>query len=41
MNAPENRQIQELLQQSLELAEAATRAEAPHKPAAPPLAAPL
>ena len=41
MNAPDNRQIQQLLQQSLELAEAATRAEAPHKPAAPPLAAPL
>ena len=41
MNAPENRQIQQLLQQSLELAEAATKAEAPHKPTAPPLAAPL
>ncbi|MBC7597774.1 MAG: xanthine dehydrogenase family protein, partial [Polaromonas sp.] len=45
MNAPESRQVQQLLQQSLELAEAAVKAEAPHSPlgphVAPALAAPL
>lgn len=45
MNAPETRQVHQLLQQSLDLAATEARSEAPHSPLAPPvapaLAAPL
>ena len=41
MNAPETRQVHQLLQQSLDLAATAAKAEAPHSPLAPPIAPPL